>query len=263
MDEVAGRSRISQKRAPDHGKAIFGYFYPKTRENDKRIGVEKHLLTPLSTFVVSYSQKSDCPWTYSLLLITTDTKGMSFLTLHFSLRLNIKFQFNNLKHIAGNARVIPKPEYFKNRKLKFKEMIHMQTNISSQTATPFPSQRKHTQPPLRHRQPTMWTTHLLPAYPYKRHSSVFADKLSILYTVEDQHGILTFNGRMFSLPHFHFPFKSVNIYTILTYPQKIYVYIWRLVLEYHLEYSLMDSCVKKFILIACSFTTVLWHTVAF
>ena len=35
-------------------------------------------------------------------------------------------------------------------------------------------------------------------------------------TVEEEHGILTKNGRMFSLLHFHFQFKSANISTILT-----------------------------------------------
>ena len=42
------------------------------------------------------------------------------------------------------------------------------------------------------------------------------DMFPFLITVEEEHGILTFNGQMFSLPHFHFQFKSVNISTILT-----------------------------------------------
>ena len=34
--------------------------------------------------------------------------------------------------------------------------------------------------------------------------------------VEEEHGIMTYNGGMFLLPHFHFQFKSANIFTILT-----------------------------------------------
>ena len=34
---------------------------------------------------------------------------------------------------------------------------------------------------------------------------------------------------MFSLPHFHFRFKSVNISTILTSKLKMSLYVWRLV----------------------------------
>ena len=44
----------------------------------------------------------------------------------------------------------------------------------------------------------------------------------------EQHGILTKNGQMFSLPHFHVQFKSVNISTILTSKLKMCVYVWRL-----------------------------------
>ena len=36
------------------------------------------------------------------------------------------------------------------------------------------------------------------------------------YMVEEEHGILTYNEWMFSLPPYHFQFKSVNISTILT-----------------------------------------------
>ena len=42
-------------------------------------------------------------------------------------------------------------------------------------------------------------------------------------TVEEEHRILTWNGWMFSLPHFHFQFKSVNISNILTFKVKIRV----------------------------------------
>ena len=44
-------------------------------------------------------------------------------------------------------------------------------------------------------------------------------------TVEEEREILTYNGRMFSLPHFHFQFQSVNISTILTAKLKMCVYI--------------------------------------
>ena len=47
--------------------------------------------------------------------------------------------------------------------------------------------------------------------------------------MEEEHRILTCNGQMFSLPHFHFQFKSVNISTILTSKLKICVYVQRLV----------------------------------
>ena len=40
-------------------------------------------------------------------------------------------------------------------------------------------------------------------------------KLDIFICFE-AHGILTKNGQMFSLPHFHFKFKPFNISTILT-----------------------------------------------
>ena len=48
---------------------------------------------------------------------------------------------------------------------------------------------------------------------------------SSVTTVEEEHGILTYNGWMFSLPHFHFEFKSVNISTILTSKLKVCVYV--------------------------------------
>ena len=47
--------------------------------------------------------------------------------------------------------------------------------------------------------------------------------------MEEEHGILTYDGRMFSLPHFYFEFKSVNISTILTSKLKMCVHIWRLI----------------------------------
>ena len=44
-------------------------------------------------------------------------------------------------------------------------------------------------------------------------------------TVEEEHGILIYNGQMFSLPHFDFQFKSVSISTILTSKLKTCVYV--------------------------------------
>ena len=41
--------------------------------------------------------------------------------------------------------------------------------------------------------------------------------------VDEEHGILTKNGHMFSLPHFHFKFKCVCMFGDLF-------------LDYHLEY---------------------------
>ena len=46
------------------------------------------------------------------------------------------------------------------------------------------------------------------------------------HKVEDEHGIPTYNGRMFSVPHFHFQFKSVNISTILNFKLRMRVYVW-------------------------------------
>ena len=46
-------------------------------------------------------------------------------------------------------------------------------------------------------------------------------------TMGEKHGILNYNS-MFSLPHFHFQMKSVNISIILTSKLKMCVYIWRL-----------------------------------
>ena len=48
---------------------------------------------------------------------------------------------------------------------------------------------------------------------------------SCMHTVEEELGILTYNGPMFSLPHFHFQFKSVNISIILTSKLKMCTYI--------------------------------------
>ena len=53
--------------------------------------------------------------------------------------------------------------------------------------------------------------------------------MTILYKVEEEQGILAKNGQMFSLPHFHFQFKCVNILSILTSKLKMGVYIWTLV----------------------------------
>ena len=48
---------------------------------------------------------------------------------------------------------------------------------------------------------------------------------SCMHTVEEELGILTYNGPMFSLSRFHFQFKSVNISTILTSKLKMCTYI--------------------------------------
>ena len=45
------------------------------------------------------------------------------------------------------------------------------------------------------------------------------------HTVEEEHGILTYYGWMFSLLHFHPQFKFVNISTILASKLKTCVYI--------------------------------------
>ena len=64
--------------------------------------------------------------------------------------------------------------------------------------------------------------------------------------MEEEHGILTYNGRMFSLPHFHFQFKSINISTILTSKLKCVCTFVDLILGYHLEYiSWVESSVNK------------------
>ena len=61
---------------------------------------------------------------------------------------------------------------------------------------------------------------------YKSQKWSFCHPLSYhLKEVEEEHGILTNNGRMFSRPHFHFQFKSVNIFTILTSKLKMCTYI--------------------------------------
>ena len=60
--------------------------------------------------------------------------------------------------------------------------------------------------------------------------------------MEEEHGILTYNGRMFSLPHFHFQFKSVNIFTILTSKLKTYVCTFGdLILGYQLEHIFLKG----------------------
>ena len=43
------------------------------------------------------------------------------------------------------------------------------------------------------------------------------------HTVEEEHWILTYNGQMLSLPHFHFQFESVNISIILIFKLKTYM----------------------------------------
>ena len=48
-------------------------------------------------------------------------------------------------------------------------------------------------------------------------------------SVEKEQWVLTCNGQIFSLPHFHFQFRSVNISTILNSKLKLCVLIWRLV----------------------------------
>ena len=72
-------------------------------------------------------------------------------------------------------------------------------------------------------------------------------------TVEEEHEILTYNGGMFSLPHFHFQFKSVNISTILTSKLKMCVYFWRLVpwLSLGVYLSWVESSVNKQICLNC------------
>ena len=65
-----------------------------------------------------------------------------------------------------------------------------------------------------------------------------------LYTVDFW---LTENGRMFSLPHFHFQFKSVNIPSILTSKLKTCVYIRRLIswLLLGIYISWVESSINK------------------
>ena len=53
--------------------------------------------------------------------------------------------------------------------------------------------------------------------------------MALKTSVEEEHGILIYNGLMFSLPHFHFQLKSFNISAILTSTLKMCVYVWRLV----------------------------------
>ena len=68
-------------------------------------------------------------------------------------------------------------------------------------------------------------------------------------TAKEEHGILTYNGRMFSLPHFHFQLKSVNIYT--NFRKRVCIF-GDLFLGYHLEYiSFVRSSVNKQIRLNC------------
>ena len=62
-----------------------------------------------------------------------------------------------------------------------------------------------------------------------------------------------YNGWMFSLPHFHFQFTSVNIATILTPELKMCVYIWRLVswLSLGIYISWVESSLHKQICLNC------------
>ena len=65
--------------------------------------------------------------------------------------------------------------------------------------------------------------------------------------VEEEHGILTKNSQMFSLPHFYFKFESVNISTILTSKLKMCVHLWRIVswLLLGIYISWVESSVNK------------------
>ena len=56
----------------------------------------------------------------------------------------------------------------------------------------------------------------------KHHTDSGDENSNKLNTMEEGHGNLTF-GRMFSLLHFHFQFKSLNISTILTSERKMFV----------------------------------------
>ena len=63
----------------------------------------------------------------------------------------------------------------------------------------------------------------------------------------------TCNGWMFSLPHFYFQYKSVNIAPILTSELKMCVYIWRLVswLSLGIYISWVESSLHKQICLNC------------
>ena len=41
-----------------------------------------------------------------------------------------------------------------------------------------------------------------------------------------KHGIMTYNSWMFSLPHFPFQYKPINIFTVLTSKPETCVYVW-------------------------------------
>ena len=72
--------------------------------------------------------------------------------------------------------------------------------------------------------------------------------------VEEEHGIRTYHGWMFSLPHFHFQFKFVNISTILTSKLKhvcIYLEICFLTITWNI--SCMEFSVNKQICLNCVF----------
>ena len=66
-------------------------------------------------------------------------------------------------------------------------------------------------------------------------------------TAEEEHGILTDNGTKFSLPNFHFQFKSVNISTILSSKLKMCLYVWRLDswLSLGIDISWVESGINK------------------
>ena len=70
--------------------------------------------------------------------------------------------------------------------------------------------------------------------------SAYSQCEQIWCTVEEEHGILTYNGWMFSLPHFHFQFKSVSISTILTIKLKRIFMFGDLFLGYHLKYTFLE-----------------------
>ena len=74
-----------------------------------------------------------------------------------------------------------------------------------------------------------WSSRLALCSRFLQKTRIIRLSYSYFITVKEQHGILTKNGQIFSLPHFHFKFKSVNISTILTSKLIACVYVWRLV----------------------------------
>ena len=76
-----------------------------------------------------------------------------------------------------------------------------------------------------------------------------------IITMEEEHGILTKNGWMFSLPHSHFQFKSINISNILASKLKLCVYVWKLVswLSLGIYFSGVETSVNKEICLNCVF----------